>query len=826
MSVRTAICEQLLPDRSGSCDGDIDDTGYCSRCGVRAEPPELPPTTPNRPAAINHGRRSTPIATHHRSSPVYGREHYQLPISLDEDDDPREALLVDPALPERKRTCRNPKCYQGRTEKGRPRLVEGFCRSCGWGYSFRPPLRPEMIVAERYEVLGAIGRGGLGWVYLAVDLRIGKYVVLKGLLNTDNPEHHRVAHDELRVLAGTDHPNIVAVHDTVRHRCVLPYPGGEVDIDYIVMDYIRGRSLLQLYRERRDQGEYLSIIEAGESVLQALRAVSYLHRMTPQGLLYNDFSPDNLMRNKAGRTWLIDLGGVSLLDDAESGGWGKDGYRDPYDNPPSPQTDIYAVGRTLALLTMRVPGFGDGKSLPGPDTEPLLARHESFHLLLQRATHPDPRHRFASADEMADQLEAVLREARAVQQQRPCPGLSSVFGPEVTVVGAAPDGFPATPTDSTAWALALPDTLVDPTDRYAGRLGSLSVSDPRRLLQALESLPDGTRETRLRVTRARLELLVGRRVGGSRAVVDPYPGADPTVGDDIAAGWARSWRAHLSGRSEEAGALLAETDAALATRPQAWKAMATRDALAVVHEELRELAEPGDDDVRVLWLRGIAALIAGDVAVARAGFDEVRRALPGELAPKLACAMCAELLADHACAMRHYQAVWRTDHSFVSAAFGLARARCAQGDPARAVQALCEVPRSSAYSTAAALCALVAGEPREGRDEELAPAFFAVAERLSDAHPDHLEIDDLRRQQIIVAVLGAAHGWVQRGRQWPRDGSRVRPAHLLGLPLDERSLRVGMEAAYRRMAANVTLDVAQRITYVDQANRIRNWSRW
>ena len=61
---------------------------------------------------------------------------------------------------------------------------------------------------------------------------------------------------------------------------------------------------------------------------------------------------------------------------------------------------------------------------------------------------------------------------------------------------------------------------------------------------------------------------------------------------------------------------------------------------------------------------------------------------------------------------------------------------------------------------------------------------------------------------------------------WPRDGSRVRPAHLLGLPLDERSLRVGMEAAYRRMAANVTLDVAQRITYVDQANRIRNWSRW
>ncbi len=213
-------------------------------------------------------------------------------------------------------------------------------------------------------------------------------------------------------------------------------------------------------------------------------------------------------------------------------------------------------------------------------------------------------------------------------------------------------------------------------------------------------------------------------------------------------------------------------------------------------------------------------------SVARAEFDEVRQALPGEAAPKLAAGLCAELLADTASAVRHYQAVWRTDHGYVSAAFGLARARCAAGDPAGAVEVLSQVPYSSAYATAAALCALLAGEPRAGLDHELAPAYFAIAERLSEAHPDHLDIDDLRRQQTIVAVLGAAYGWLQRGRCWPPDCPRARPHQLLGLPLNERSLRVGMEAAYRRMAENAAVDVAQRTACVDLANRVRNWSRW
>lgn len=818
-------CRQPGADGSARCGGTVDATGYCDRCGVRAQPPEPARQRPAPPVSRPRtDRPSTPSdLTWFTSSADRPGGHRPLPDL--EGGDPRDALLPDPALPERKRACRNPRCYEGRTDKGRPRTVEGFCRSCGWGYSFRPPLRPETVVADRYEVLGAIGRGGLGWVYLAVDLRIGKYVVLKGLLNTDNPEHRRVALDELRALAHTDHPNIVAVHDTVVHRHTLPHPGGEVDIDYIVMDHIRGQSLLQRYRECRRQGRYLSIAEAGDSVLQALRAVSYLHGLTPHGLLYNDFSPDNLMRNKAGRTWLIDLGGVSTIGDTESGSWGKDGYRDPYDNPPSPQTDVYAVGRTLALLTMHVPGFSDGRTLPGPDTEPLLARHESFHLLLRRATDPCPARRFGSADEMADQLEAVLREVRAAEEGRPCPGVSTVFGAAARVVGAGPDSFPATPTDRAACALALPDTLVDPADRHAARLGPLIAAGPSTLLQVLATLPDPSRETRLRVARARLELLADRRTAGTAGA----GAADEVTGEpagDLAAAWAHGWRAHVAGRDEEARRVLDRVDAELATEPTAWQADAARDAHAAVSAELALLAAETAGDVRVTWLRGLAALVAGNLDAARARFDDVRHALPGEAAPKLAAALCAELLGDAATAVRLYDMVWRTDHDHVGAAFGLARCRYTVGDRAGAVAALRAVPAGSVHATAAALCALAAAQPEEGRDEELAPEFFAVAERLNAAHPDRLEIDELRRQQTTVAVFTAAHGWLRRGRGWPADGDRPRPDQLLGLPLNEHSLRVGIEAAYRRMATNPQFDAARRTDYVDRANRVRNWSRW
>ena len=90
----------------------------------------------------------------------------------------------------------------------------------------------------------------------------------------------------------------------------------------------------------------------------------------------------------------------------------------------SPASDLYTVGRTLAVLALGIEPARGGVATELPDDHPLLLRHESLHRLLLRATHPDPRYRFGSADEMAEQLDGVRREVLAVDEQRPRPAPS------------------------------------------------------------------------------------------------------------------------------------------------------------------------------------------------------------------------------------------------------------------------------------------------------------------------------------------------------------------------------------------------------------------
>lgn len=725
------------------CDATVDELGYCDDCGILVDPPES----------------VAPAGVGDPSGPAPGDG---APGGGARTPDPRSRLLTDPVLPERRRRCRNADCRKpvGQSTSRRSGLVTGFCTECGWGYSARPPLQPDpetgarVTVGERYEVLGTIGRGGLGWIYLAWDTVVERYVVLKGLLDPDDPVKRSIALAELKALAAAQHPNIVTVHDFVGHRHALPRPGGRMHVDYIVMEYVHGESLLERFRRR----SYFSVKEAAECVLPAMEAVADLHE---RNLVHNDFKPDNIMVTDSGRVILVDLGAVS--HPRSSGRYGTAGYWDPRERGGSRQSDIYAIGRSLAALTMKVPGFAEDAPLPDPGDEPLLATHESFHALLERATHGDPAERFATVDEFAVQLRGVVREVEAVESG-PQPGTSELFGPELRVVGAAE--FPQRPTARLAWALSLPEPLTDPADLQARRLVALRAgAGPRDLVATARELDEPTRETALLVIRARIELM-GEEAG-----------------------------------PDEPRLLDGELDAA-------------------------ESARPGDP--RVLWLRGVLALARDDVPGADDCFAEVMRRVPGEAAPKLGRAMCAELSDDPGRGERWYRTVWRTDRGHVGAAFGLARALMAREDPANAITVLGQVPGSSRYAPMATLAALAAAQPVVATDPALAPGFFRRAARLERGHPESLEIDDLTRERAVVSVLRAAADWVHRGRPWPASESGSRdpgPEDLLGRPLDPRSLRAGIEAAHRRMASH-TRDRAGRRALVDRANAERKWSLW
>jgi serine/threonine-protein kinase PknG len=373
--------------------------------------------------------------------------------------DPENAILAEAVVPEHKRFCG--KCEQS------VKREKGFCSKCGAKYSFVASLKPGDVVAGQYEVRGAIAFGGLGWIYLGFDRILSRYVVLKGLLNTEDASSAAVAVAEKKFLASVKHPNIVGIYNFVNQ-------GSE---GYIVMEYVGGKTLKDL---RKEQG-VLPVSEAIAYIHRILPAFAYLHN---QGLVYCDFKPDNIII-EGGDVKLIDMGGVRRIDDPDGDIYGTVGYTAPEAGEgPTVLTDLYTIARTLAVLVCSIRGFTREHlhSLPTAVEEPLFAEHESLYRFLLRATAPDPNHRFQSAEEMADQLLGVLREVVALETQKPCPAVSHLFMGDrlATQVQGALD-----PIRSTYLQVPLP--LPDSTDPAAQVMVGGS-SDPVHQVARMEQI--------------------------------------------------------------------------------------------------------------------------------------------------------------------------------------------------------------------------------------------------------------------------------------------------------------------------------------------------
>ncbi|MGW3119088.1 tetratricopeptide repeat protein [Streptomyces sp. NPDC001107] len=695
--------------------------------------------------------------------------------------DPRVMVLENPEVPERKRFCSRSDCGApvGRSRGERAGRTEGFCTKCGNPYSFVPKLKAGDVVHGQYEVVGCLAHGGLGWVYLAVDKAVSdRWVVLKGLLDTGDQDAMAAAISERRFLAEIEHSNIVRIYNFVEH---LDQRTGSLD-GYIVMEYVGGKSLKEIANGRRTpdgKRDPLPVEQACAYGIEALEALGHLHS---RNLLYCDFKVDNAIQTED-QLKLIDMGAVRRMDDEESAIYGTVGYQAPEvaEVGPSVASDLYTVARTLAVLSFDFQGYTNVfvDSLPDPDNIEVFRQYESFYRLLVRATDPDPARRFASAQEMAEQLTGVLREVVSLQTGRARPALSTLFGPELKVTdtelfpklegdvsrlgarvvqprkGQQPQ-LPASAggkalvkdVDSSTAALALPVPRVDPSDPNAGFLAGLMTTAPAELLGALAAAPAASVETRLRQIRAWLE-----------------------NGDSATA----------------------------------------RGAL-----ETLETERP--DDWRVVWYRGVAALVTGDEEGAALAFDAIYDAFPGEPAPKLALGLCAEMLGQLDNAAEYYRLVWSTDPSYVSAAFGLARVQLAAGDRRSAVRTLESVPESSIHYTAARVAAVRArlrGRTAAASDVPFLEDLGAAAGQVEAL--DAYGLDPARREQLSAEVLGCALDWILSG------GQVVAPTAqrvLLGSDLDERGLRFGLERSYRTLA-RLARGGEERIDLVERANRYR-----
>ncbi|WNI15525.1 tetratricopeptide repeat protein [Actinacidiphila sp. ITFR-21] len=739
--------------------------------------------------------------------------------------DPAAAVLENPEVPERKRFCSRGECGApvGRSRGDRPGRTEGFCSKCGHPYSFTPKLRPGDVVHGQYHVVGCLAHGGLGWIYLAVDRAVSdRWVVLKGLLDTGDEDALAAAVSERRFLAEIEHPNIVRIYNFVEH---LDQRTGTLD-GYIVMAYVGGKSLKEIANERRTpdgRREPLPVAQAIAFAIEALEALGHLHS---RNLLYCDFKVDNAIQT-GDRLELIDMGAVRRMDDAESAIYGTVGYQAPEvaEVGPSVASDLYTVARTLAVLTFDFQGYTNvfADSLPDPGSIEVFSRYESFYRLLVRATDPDPRQRFASAEEMAEQLLGVLREVVALESGVPRPALSTLFGPELRVV----DTELVRPVTGDTSALGA-DRALEKAARRRGGAGA-APSGPAGTAPAGPPVSAPAAAPAVAGTFGPPPVLSGPAGGGPPAV----PAAGPVVSRlDQAAAVLALPVPHVDPGDPNAGFLAglsaaapAETVAALQSAPEDSVEKRLRDVRARLelgdtegaHLVLRTLADDDLDDWRVVWHRGLAALSTGDFETAALSFDGVYDAFPGEPAPKLALGVCAEVLGQLDNAADYYRLVWTTDHSYVSAAFGLARVLLKSGDRVGAVSALESVPESSIHYTAARVAAVRARLRDRSPGEPLLPDLYAAGRQLEDLQQQGLDSD--RREQLATEVLGSALDWVLAGRNGEVAGGPA-PAGLLGAGLTERDLRLGLEHSYR-VLARLAQQGGARIELVERANRFR-----
>ncbi|WP_193197383.1 serine/threonine-protein kinase [Nostoc sp. MG11] len=464
--------EGLTCSRNG-CTGIIEDD-YCNVCGLAAV---KTPLVSQKQSTANTSR-SSPITTGTGSSPLTKRSQgsrrtsstsarssrKQLGAGLVSVPDlpstePEKAIIPDPKVPENKRFCSN--CNnQLRREKG-------FCSKCGQKFSFIPTLHPGDLVVGQYEVKGAIAYGGLGWIYLGFDKTLSRYVVLKGLLNTEDASSAAVAVAERQFLAAVKHPNIVGIYNFVNHDSE----------GFIVMEYVGGKTLREI---RKSRGP-LPVAEAIAYIHRILSAFAYLHSL---GLVYCDFKPDNIMV-EGGDVKLIDLGGVRRIDDPDGDIYGTVGYSAPEAGEgPTVVSDLFTVGRTLAVLLTDIRGFNKEHlyKLPSPQEEPLFSQQESLYRFLIKVTAENPDDRFQSADEMADQLLGVLREVVALSTNIPRPSTSNLFGGDMLALTNSGD-FEPIKIDYQQ----LPVPILDSSDPgFNAVLNASAIADPVKRAVSLE----------------------------------------------------------------------------------------------------------------------------------------------------------------------------------------------------------------------------------------------------------------------------------------------------------------------------------------------------
>jgi predicted Ser/Thr protein kinase len=275
-------------------------------------------------------------------------------------------------------------------------------------------LAPETILQSRYRIVRQLGRGGMGAVYEAVDLRLGHTIALKQTLTCDESMWKQFE-QEARMMALLNHPVLPRVSDyfTEQNRA------------FFVMQFVEGSDLSEMIAQQPGPFPCQAVVAWADQLLDAL---IYLHSHERQ-IVHRDIKPHNLKVMSSGKIVLLDFGlaktqvGASATEKPDRSVFGYTPRYAPLeqiqDLGTTPQSDIYALGATLYHLFTGVKppdALTRATALISSRPNPLQPAHElnnavgpELSEVLMRAMAQNPNERYASACEFREALRRVGR---------------------------------------------------------------------------------------------------------------------------------------------------------------------------------------------------------------------------------------------------------------------------------------------------------------------------------------------------------------------------------------------------------------------------------
>ena len=295
------------------------------------------------------------------------------------------------------------------------------------------PFSPGRILDGRYQLHEVLGRGGMGEVFRAFDLKLRVDVALKAVRagRFESERGREILRREVRSARQVVSPNVCRIFDLI-----------VADAEELVsMEYIDGTTLSEWLRERGP----LALQDAREIASQFLAGLEAIHHA---GLVHRDFKPENVMITRAGRVVVMDFGLANVPSEGLTRSIsGTPAYMAPEQaigDSVTPRADVFAAGMVLAEM-MAVGGEASyearqalwraAREVPPRVPDGLWAS------VLRKALASNPRDRYASARALAHALEEVTLRSPGLEERRPYPGLASFteedakyfFGREVEV---------------------------------------------------------------------------------------------------------------------------------------------------------------------------------------------------------------------------------------------------------------------------------------------------------------------------------------------------------------------------------------------------------